>query len=231
MLVARSRDQGSAAASDQAEVVRGGAKLAPDRQHVSKLRSAAEPHRDQAIGVALLRRWYDPTGSASTPQVNEVRRPTSGACRPSATFMVDWSQRLAAVMRTEVQAERPKIVLIAEDEVIIRQVLAEHLRDCGFEVIATVNVQEAMQVLRDGLPVDVLLADVRMPGEPNGFGLARWVRQHHLQVRIVMTSGVDRAARQASDLCAAEHEVAIPHDPARIAAEIRRLSGVPGAAV
>jgi hypothetical protein len=70
-----------------------------------------------------------------------------------------------------------------------------------------------------------------MPGEPNGFGLARWVRQHHLQVRIVMTSGVDRAARQASDLCAAEHEVAIPHDPARIAAEIRRLSGVPGAAI
>ena len=92
-------------------------------------------------------------------------------------------------------------MLIAEDEVIIRQVLADYLRDCGFEVIATVSVQETMQVLRDGLPVDVLLADVRMPGEPNGFGLARWVRQHHPQIRIVMTSGVDRAVRQAS-ICA-----------------------------
>src|SRR4051794_9984125 len=112
MLAARSRDHGSAAAGDQAEVVRGSAKLTPDRQHVAKLRSAAEPHRDQAIEVALLRRWYDPTKSALTPQVNEVRSPTSGACRPSAIFMVNWSQSLAAVMRTKDQAERPEIVLI-----------------------------------------------------------------------------------------------------------------------
>src|SRR4051794_3358458 len=50
--------------------------------------------------------------------------PRSSADRTLLDFRTTWAQHRAAVMRTKDQAERPKIVLIAEDEVIIRQVLA-----------------------------------------------------------------------------------------------------------
>ncbi|MFL5335208.1 MAG: response regulator [Geminicoccaceae bacterium] len=121
--------------------------------------------------------------------------------------------------------EQAKIVLIGEDELSIRTVLAEHLHDCGFEVMATANTHEAMQMLRDGVLIDVLFADVRMPGEINGFGLTSRVRQNCPKVRIIMISGVDRAAHQASDLCGRRHNLSRPTDPASLAAEIRRLAG------
>jgi CheY-like chemotaxis protein len=118
-----------------------------------------------------------------------------------------------------------KTVLIAEDELSIPTVLAEHLHDCGFEVMATANTHEAMQLLSDGVSIDVLFADVRMQGEINGFGLTSWVRQNYPKVRIIMTSGVDRAAHQASELCDGTHNLRRPSDPASLAAEIRRLAG------
>ena len=121
--------------------------------------------------------------------------------------------------------EQPKTVLIAEADVFTRLVLADHLRECGFDVIEAANACDAIQALRHGMPIDILLADVRMPGEMNGFGLAKWIRQQYPEVRIIITSGVDRAARQASDLCAAERYGAKPCDPAAMAAEIRRLTG------
>ena len=119
--------------------------------------------------------------------------------------------------------EQVKTVLIAADELSIQTVLAEYLHDCGFEVLATGNTHEALQVLRDGVSVDVLFADVRMPGEINGFGLASWARQNCPNVRIMMISGVDRAAHQASGLCG--NNVPRSSEAASLAAEIRRLAG------
>ena len=121
------------------------------------------------------------------------------------------------------QTEQPHTVLVAEDEVLVRLALAEYLRDCGYRVLEAANAFEAIQILTEDIRVDVLLSDVQMPGDMNGFGLVKWTRQHRPAVRLIMTSGHEQAAREASDLCAEEPFIRKPYDPARLAGETRRL--------
>jgi DNA-binding LytR/AlgR family response regulator len=56
-------------------------------------------------------------------------------------------------------------------------------------------------MLNAGTAVDVVFSDVQMPGPMDGFGLARWIRQHHPGLRVLLTSGYAGAARRAAELC------------------------------
>jgi CheY-like chemotaxis protein len=56
-------------------------------------------------------------------------------------------------------------VLVVEDEVLLRLVVAEYLRDCSFKVIEAAHADEAVMVLKQpDLRIDVLFSDIEMPG-------------------------------------------------------------------
>jgi DNA-binding NtrC family response regulator len=81
------------------------------------------------------------------------------------------------------------VVLIVEDEILIRMMLADALRDADFEVIEAADAEEAFDVMH-GLPdLDVLVTDVRMPGSVDGFELAAYVRRAKPDVKVIITSG------------------------------------------
>ena len=88
------------------------------------------------------------------------------------------------------------VVLIVENDVLLRLVTASNLRDAGFEVIEAANCAEALRVL-DRIPVDVLFSDIDMPGNLDGLALAQWVHRSQADTRIVLTSG---AARTPGDV-------------------------------
>jgi CheY-like chemotaxis protein len=56
-------------------------------------------------------------------------------------------------------------------------------------------------VLNAGTAVDVVFSDVQLPGPMDGFGLARWIRQHHPSVRVLLASGYAGEAHRAAELC------------------------------
>ena len=56
---------------------------------------------------------------------------------------------------------RPPVVLVAEDEILLRVMLAQHLRSAGFRVLEASNANEAVEILEAGEKVDVLFTDVR----------------------------------------------------------------------
>jgi CheY-like chemotaxis protein len=101
-------------------------------------------------------------------------------------------------------------VLVVDDEILVRTVLAEYLRDCGYRVIEAANAAEAIEVLTSDLDVDVLFTDIEMPGEMNGFGLAKWTREHRPGLQIMLTSGNPSKAEEARTLCLDEHFVTKP---------------------
>ena len=72
---------------------------------------------------------------------------------------------------------------------LIRTMLAQHLRDAGFRVVEAANAREATDIMEAGETVDVLFTDVRMPGENDGVWLAQLVQQNYPAVRIVLASG------------------------------------------
>ena len=86
-------------------------------------------------------------------------------------------------------------ILVAEDEILIRSLAAEHLRAAGFNVLEASNAAEAIDVLGSGEPVDLLFTDIAMPGLMNGAMLARWVHAHRPDVQVVLASGSSALAR------------------------------------
>ena len=80
-------------------------------------------------------------------------------------------------------------ILVVEDEVLVRMVIADNLRNAGYTVIEASNAHEALELLRNRVDVRLILSDVRMPGTMDGVALARTVRSEFPVVKIVLTSG------------------------------------------
>lgn len=80
-------------------------------------------------------------------------------------------------------------VLFVEDEFLIRMIVADHLRDAGFNVTEAANGDEAVAILKGGAAVDVVLSDVRMPGATDGLALLAFVRRTLPDLPVFITSG------------------------------------------
>jgi len=116
-----------------------------------------------------------------------------------------------------------QVVLVVEDEILIRMVIAEYLRGCGYRVIEAASAEEALTILQHKeLEVDVVFSDIEMPGSMDGFALSRWLHANRPTVDVILAGSVTRAADAAAELCDSG-PVPKPYEP-RIAAErIRRL--------
>jgi DNA-binding NtrC family response regulator len=82
-----------------------------------------------------------------------------------------------------------KTILLAEDEVLIRALAAEALREAGFTVIEASSADEAQSVIAAGLKPDLLFTDVRMPGAHDGLTLARELKTQLPHLIVVVASG------------------------------------------
>lgn len=111
-------------------------------------------------------------------------------------------------------------VLVVEDEVFIRLDIAEYLRECGYRVVEAGNADEAIRILESQLPIDLVFSDIQMPGDMDGFGLARWIRQNHPDIRIILTSGYVKATEVAGQLCD-EGPIPKPYDHQLVLERIR----------
>ena len=89
------------------------------------------------------------------------------------------------------------IALVAEDDVLVRLSLAEHLREAGFQVYEAAYGEEARKIVGAMGGVDVVISDVHMklPGE--GFELARWIGEHYPHIPVILTSGSKGVAQSA----------------------------------
>ncbi len=118
----------------------------------------------------------------------------------------------------------PQVILIVEDEVLIRLVVADYLRECGFRVHEAASADEAVAVLQSAdISVDVVFSDVEMPGAMDGFALARWVRENRPGTEVILTSGIARSAEIAGGLCEAGPMLAKPYQPQGVVERIKQL--------
>jgi two-component system, response regulator PdtaR len=74
---------------------------------------------------------------------------------------------------------------------------AEFLRQSGYHVSEAANATEAIDVLASKLTVDLVVTDVKMPGEMDGFALAEWIKTRRPCVEVVFTSGDSRSKELA----------------------------------
>ena len=84
------------------------------------------------------------------------------------------------------------VVLVVEDDDLVRLYAAEMLEDAGFAVVEARNADAAWDILEDRSDIGVLFTDIDMPGSMCGLILAERVHRNWPDVRLVLTSGRQR---------------------------------------
>ncbi len=119
-------------------------------------------------------------------------------------------------------------VLIVEADILVRNPLADYLRECGYRVLEASDTTEARRILGDGpRSVDAVLADVEAAGE-NGFSFALWVRANHPGTDVILAGSVARATEKAGELCQEGPALTRPYDHQLVLNEIRRMKAQRG---
>jgi two-component system, response regulator PdtaR len=116
---------------------------------------------------------------------------------------------------------KPVKVLFAEDEDLVRLMLADVLREEGFLVFEASDAAEAISTLK-AMPVDVVITDLRMRTIADGLELAAYVRAHCRGVSLV---GASAYAPPITDDLAFDAFFIKPYNPEDIASWIRRRHG------
>jgi CheY-like chemotaxis protein len=94
------------------------------------------------------------------------------------------------------------LVLLVEDEVMLRAVLADQLRETGLTVVEAGNADDALAYLNSGGRADLVFSDLEMPGSMNGMDLAHRIHDQDADIPIILTSGRTWPADQSSILAA-----------------------------
>jgi CheY-like chemotaxis protein len=110
-------------------------------------------------------------------------------------------------------------VLLVEDEVLIRLMLADELRSQGLQVLEASNADEALTVLQSSLPVHLLFTDIRMPGRMDGVALAKVAHARFPQIKSIIGS----SGRPEQSIDFANAFLAKPYDLRELADQVRRL--------
>jgi CheY-like chemotaxis protein len=81
------------------------------------------------------------------------------------------------------------VVLIVEDEFLLRMDAVDMIAAAGFEVVEAANADEAIEILESRPDITVVFTDIQMPGSMDGLKLARAVRGRWPPIKIIATSG------------------------------------------
>ena len=84
--------------------------------------------------------------------------------------------------------KRP-VVLIVEDEILVRMDAVASIEAAGFEVVEAGNADAAIAILEQRTDIHLVFTDIHMPGSMDGLKLAHFVRDRWPPVKIVATSG------------------------------------------
>jgi len=118
--------------------------------------------------------------------------------------------------------ERP-VVLVVEDEVLIRMDTADIVRAAGYEVMEASSADEAIDILQSDRGVDVVFTDVQMPGSMDGLRLAMAVRDRWPPIKIITASG--RVRIRDEDLPSGSRFLAKPYSAREVVAHLKELTG------
>jgi CheY-like chemotaxis protein len=116
------------------------------------------------------------------------------------------------------------VVLIVEDEFLIRMATADAIRDAGFQVLEAPDADKAIAILETRSDIRVVFTDIHMPGSMDGARLAHAVSHRWPPVRIIATSG--RVALGEIDLPAGTVILPKPYIPEHVARTLRALTGL-----
>jgi CheY-like chemotaxis protein len=118
-------------------------------------------------------------------------------------------------------ADRKSVVLVVEDEQLLRMNAVEMVEEAGFEAIEASDADEAIRILESRNDIRAVFTDIQMPGSMDGLKLARAIRHRWPPVALIVTSGQTDITE--TDLPSGGRFLRKPYKPVQIAATLREL--------
>jgi CheY-like chemotaxis protein len=115
------------------------------------------------------------------------------------------------------------VVLVVEDQALLRILAVEVVEEAGFTAIEARNADEAVVLLESRTDITMLFTDINMPGSMDGLQLAHAVRDRWPPIKILLVSGQQRL--QPSDLPLNSCLVGKPYQASALVEELRSLMG------
>jgi CheY-like chemotaxis protein len=94
-----------------------------------------------------------------------------------------------AVMMVLDHSVIPAVVLVVEDEMLLRMRTVDMVEDAGFTSVEAVDADEAVAILESRSDIALLFTDIQMPGSMDGLKLAHAVHERWPPIKIILVSG------------------------------------------
>ena len=121
--------------------------------------------------------------------------------------------------------DRNPVVLVVEDETLVRVTALAIVEESGFEAIAAGNAEESIHAPESHGDISAVFTDVQMPGSMDGLKLAQVVRDRWPPVALLVTSG--KTPVTASDLPRGARFLPKPSFPLQVEITLRELLDKP----
>ena len=117
----------------------------------------------------------------------------------------------------------PAVVLVVEDEMLLRMRAVDMVEDAGFTSVEATDADQAIAILESRSEIALLFTDIQMPGRMDGLKLAHAVHQRWPPIKIILVSGQLKLAK--TDIPANSHFFGKPIEAGAMIAEMRNLIG------
>lgn len=87
----------------------------------------------------------------------------------------------------------PAVVLVVEDEMLLRMRAVDMVEDAGYTPVEAIDADEAVKILESRSDIALMFTDIQMPGSMDGLGLAHAVHERWPPIKIIVVSGALKA--------------------------------------
>ena len=119
-------------------------------------------------------------------------------------------------------SKNKNIVLVVEDEALVRMNSADMIRELGFEVIEATDADHAVSLLESNPDIRIVFTDIQMPGSMDGLRLAAVVRDRWPPIALLITSG--QLNPPSTDLPEGAQFIPKPYFPAQLKDQLHSLA-------
>jgi CheY-like chemotaxis protein len=129
----------------------------------------------------------------------------------------------APVMMHLNQSTVPAVVLVVEDEMLLRMRAVDMVEEAGYTSVEAIDADQAIAILESRSDIALLFTDIQMPGQMDGLGLAHAVHERWPPIKIILVSGQLKLTK--TDIPADSRFFGKPLAAAAMIAEMRNMIG------
>ncbi len=175
------------------------------------------------LGLSMIYGFVRQSNGSVRIESEQDSGTTIEICLPrfDGSEMTDDADTIAA---ESFQSDHSEIVLVVEDEAVVRLLVVETLQDLGYRALEAADGPSALRILQTGQRVDLLITDIGLPGL-NGRQLADAGRVTRPDLKILLMTGYAENAASSEFLADGMKIITKPFEMDALAKRVRQMLG------